>query len=90
MQPLFLWSEVRLIMEKNVFHSGAENVMYCKQCQENGGGWECFASTEAALMLLTAETFMSRIFRYSLTAHLFVCLKLSKAVSNDQKGQVEL
>lgn len=32
--------------------------MYCKQCQESGGGWEGFVSTEATLMQLTVEPLM--------------------------------
>lgn len=61
---------------------------YCKQCQENGGGWERVASTEATLMQSTAEPFMSTAFSlFSKSSLMYVCLKLSEAVRNDWAGR---
>lgn len=56
--------------------------MYSKQCQENGGGWECFSTTEATLMQLTAKPFMSTAL-FSKSSLMYVGLKLSEAVHND-------
>ena len=56
----FLLSKARIIMEK--MSSIQQLKMYCKQCQENGGGWEGFTSTEAVLMQLTVEPLMFTLF----------------------------
>lgn len=77
--------------------------IYCKQCQEGGGGWEGFVSTEATLMQLTVGPFnvhgfllAARLSTKCLCSHLTHILnsKISRgvqqAVSADSLGQVQL
>lgn len=51
--------------------------MYCKQCQESGGGWEAFVSTEATLMQLTVGPLMFAVSYWLLSSRQNACAVIS-------------
>lgn len=51
--------------------------MYCKQCQESGGGWEGFVSTEATLMHLTVGLLMFTVSYWLLASQQNACAVIS-------------